>query len=98
MRGPARWDHAHDRSAAGNYESGEMNCVNPVSGARPFEVVRCLCDEVLFDGYFKGIVRIRCRQCGQRVWIGSNGDETRLLGNDRPKRNIVKSLLRFPGA
>jgi len=47
-----------------------------------FEPVRCDCGEVLCDGLFTGVVRVRCARrgkggCGRRVWIVSDGQRVR---------------------
>jgi len=60
-----------------------------MSDPLPFAVVRCNCGSMLLDGHFTGIVRAKCHGCGQRVWVGSDGTETKIVASDPPNRRIM---------
>ena len=61
-----------------------------------FELVLCDCGQVLLDGLFTGVVRVRCRPhahggCGKRVWIVSDGERVRTSLVDSAPRRLVAS-------
>jgi len=53
-----------------------------------FELAACVCGEVLLDGLFTGAVRVRCRGCGKRVWIVSDGERVRTALVDSAPRRV----------
>ena len=54
-----------------------------------FHVAFCECGEVLCDGLFTGVVRLKCRGCGKRVWVISDGERLRSSLVDSPPRRVV---------
>lgn len=56
-----------------------------------FDAARCQCGEMLLDGLFTGAVRIRCRGCGKRVWIVSDGERVRTAMVDAAPARVVAS-------
>jgi hypothetical protein len=55
-----------------------------------FDVAHCPCGAVVCDGLFTGAVRVRCRDCGKRVLVVSDGKRVRAaLVDSAPKRMIA---------
>jgi len=55
-----------------------------------FAIVLCPCGSPLLDGHFGGMVRVKCQGCRQRVWVGSDGTDIRVLAVDPPNRRIMR--------
>lgn len=54
-----------------------------------FAAVRCECGEVLLDGRFTGVVRIKCPRCRQRQWIGGKDGRLRIVLTDKPAKKVL---------
>ncbi len=54
-----------------------------------FTVVRCpspKCGSIILDCVgLMGIVRVKCRRCKHRVWVGGDGQEAVIVQYDRPE-------------
>lgn len=54
-----------------------------------FDAAQCSCGETLCDGLFTGVVRVRCRGCGKRVWVVSDGERVRTSLVDSAPQRVV---------
>lgn len=49
------------------------------------------CERRVIGEIASGLARFKCPDCGRRIWVGCNGNETRVLMIDRPPAKVLAS-------